>query len=239
MLACDRKALQKQVAIMNESEYVEFYAKRQTQRGDEELRINGKPLFVPRDVFSADPDNSNSTSQMLKHLPDVSGKRVLDIGTGTGVLAIFAAIGGAREVVAVDIDPASVRNARENCESLGISDQVTVLQGDLFEPVSGQFDVVLANVPILDSAWASKGISVEDTLSRFLAGLDDHLAKDGDVLFSFASFGDPQILARAMMHSRRSWRVHREEVFGVEWQLFESCPDTQSFERAVQLADAM
>lgn len=222
---------------MNEAEYVEFFAEHDTQRGDEQLLIAGKPFFVRRDVFSPNPDFSNSTHQMLRHLPDVSGKRVLDIGTGTGVLAILAAIEGAREVVAVDVDLAAVCNAQKNCDSLGMSDRVRVVQGDLFEPVSGKFDVVLANVPILQSTWNAKGISVEHTLCRFLAGLDDHLAANGTALFSFASFGDPETLERAMKLSPRSWRVYRETMFGVEWQLYESGPDAQPAEQASKFVE--
>ena len=219
---------------MNQTEYVEFFAEREAQRGDEEVLIAGKPFFVRHGVFSPNPSFSNSTDQMLRRLPDVDGKRVLDIGTGTGVLAIFAALYGAREVVAVDIDPAAVCNAQQNCDSLGMSDRVKVVQGDLFELVSGRFDVVLANVPIFQSNWEAKGISVEHTLCRFLAGLDDYLAADGTALFSFASFGDPETLERAMKQSHRSWKVHQEEVFGVEWQLYESGPCTQSAERVTQ-----
>ena len=72
---------------------------------------------------------------------------MLDLGTGSGVGAVFAAQ-WAGQVVAVDVNPAAVRCARINVLLHGVEDRVDVLQGDLFEPVAGErFDVILFNPP--------------------------------------------------------------------------------------------
>jgi methylase of polypeptide subunit release factors len=70
-------------------------------------------------MFFSDPEMTNSTSLLLKHLPDVCGKSVLDIGTGTGILAIYAAQHGAARVTAVDVDQDALTNAAENVTSHG------------------------------------------------------------------------------------------------------------------------
>ena len=74
---------------------------------------------------------------------DVAGRSVLDVGTGSGILAIAAAKHGARPVVAVDTDPLAVKAARENAARNAVA--VEVREGSA-EAVDGRFDVVLANL---------------------------------------------------------------------------------------------
>ncbi len=74
------------------------------------------------------------------------GERVLDIGTGTGILAIAAAKLGASEVIAIDIDPIAVRCSNENIARNGVAEVVTSLKGDLLKGVDGSFDIILANI---------------------------------------------------------------------------------------------
>lgn len=76
---------------------------------------------------------------------DLRGKRVLDFGTGTGVLAILAERLGAAEVVAIDNDDWSIENARENVEE-NHCHRITVLKKDAVAELSGPFDVILANI---------------------------------------------------------------------------------------------
>jgi release factor glutamine methyltransferase len=85
-----------------------------------------------------------------------AGARVLDLCTGSGLLAVAAARAGAKEVTAVDISRRAVWTARTNARLRRLP--VTVRRGDLGAPVLGQrFDLVLANppyVPALGAAWA-------------------------------------------------------------------------------------
>ena len=76
-------------------------------------------------------------------------KNVLDLGTGTGALAIWAAQRGVASVVAVDISDAAVRNAKRNVERLGLRSRIDVRLGSGFDSVaeSESFDVILANLP--------------------------------------------------------------------------------------------
>ena len=74
------------------------------------------------------------------------GMRVVDIGTGTGILAIAAALMGAGDVLAIDVDPVAVRVARENIENNGLSNVVRAREGDLLEHVDEAADVVVANI---------------------------------------------------------------------------------------------
>jgi len=72
---------------------------------------------------------------------------MLDLGTGSGILAIVGAKLGARRVVGSDIDPVAVRVARENAELNQVSDRVTFIEGDLLKAhTSGRYDLVVANI---------------------------------------------------------------------------------------------
>ena len=74
------------------------------------------------------------------------GERVLDIGTGSGILAIAALKLGAAAAEGVDIDPMCVRTAGENATRNGVEDRLTVLVGDLSDKASGVYDLITANI---------------------------------------------------------------------------------------------
>jgi ribosomal protein L11 methyltransferase len=104
-----------------------------------------------------------TTWQMLRHVLDmpVRGQRILDMGCGTGVLAIAASKLGAASVVAIDIDPWSAENTRNNLDLNGLKAgaDVTVLQGDAdaLEGFPQTFDGMCANINrnILLGDWSA------------------------------------------------------------------------------------
>jgi release factor glutamine methyltransferase len=76
--------------------------------------------------------------------------RVVDVGTGSGAVALaIAAALPQVEVFATDTSAAAVALARLNAGRLGVSGRVTVCRGDLLEPMTGQADVIVANLPYL------------------------------------------------------------------------------------------
>lgn len=76
----------------------------------------------------------------------VKDKRVLDIGTGSGILAIAAVKLGAAEVIATDVDDVALEAAKFNAELNGVTDRIQFLKSDLLRRVSGTFDIVLSNL---------------------------------------------------------------------------------------------
>ena len=83
---------------------------------------------------------------ILAHKEQIQGKRVLDMGCGTGILSIMAAKAGAKEIVGIDIDEWAFNNAMENMKNNGI-DQVTIRIGDAALLAEEQpFDIILANI---------------------------------------------------------------------------------------------
>ena len=89
-----------------------------------------------------------TTSLCLETLDSMvkGGERVLDIGTGSGILAIAALKLGAAEAEGVDIDPMCVRTSGENAERNGVAEHFTVLVGDLSDKASGKYNIITANI---------------------------------------------------------------------------------------------
>lgn len=125
-------------------------------------RLYVRPIWVDVDatasdvVISLDPGMAfgtgahPSTQLCLEALEDLTqpGARVLDLGSGSGILSIAAAKLGAARVLALDIDPIAVEVAQKNVEQNGVADKVTVQEGSLESVVtsSRRFDLVVVNI---------------------------------------------------------------------------------------------
>ena len=126
------------------------------------------PLKVSKHTLIPRPDTEVLIEQALAHLPaSADGWRVLDLGTGTGAIAL--ALKSERpelQVFAVDRVPEACELARENAQDLQLA--IEIRQGSWFEPVAGErFSLILSNPPYIDAA-------------------DPHL-QEGDVRFEPAS----------------------------------------------------
>lgn len=125
----------------------------------------------------------------------------LDMGTGSGIGAIFSAKRGYR-VVGVDINPEAVRCARINVLLNRVESSVEVRQGDLFTPVSGErFHLVTFNPPYCrgaaDRTYGTRWWGT-DVMERFAADLPDVLAPDGRALVLLSTQGDEEGMLRAL-----------------------------------------
>lgn len=151
---------------------------------------------------------------------DLSGRRVVDVGTGSGILALAAARAGARLVVAVDVNPNAARSAADNAVANGLGDRVAAVCGDLLSAVSpeARFDLVLSNPPffageprdLADRAWHA-GPGFRDILPMF-SQIRERLAPDGRALVVLSSdcdldaihaLVDAAGLSRRVVHDRK------------------------------------
>ena len=94
------------------------------------------------------------------------GEDVIDVGTGSGILAIGAALFGAGSVLAVDIDPDAVRVASENAQHNHVAGIVTVQHGNLLEKTDAVCDICVANI-------------ISDVVISFAAPLVPHIRPGG------------------------------------------------------------
>ena len=129
------------------------------------------------------------------------GERVLDIGTGSGILAIAALKLGAAVAEGVDIDPVAVRTAGENAALNGVADKLTVLVGDLSDKASGKYDIITANIvanAIMALAPAVPGLMADDAV--FIAsGIID--SRKDEVIAALEAAG----LAVLEVKEKRGW----------------------------------
>ena len=108
------------------------------------FRLSVRPtVFQPRFFIS-----SERFAEFIDGL-DLAGKRVLDVGTGTGILALAAARAGAANVVAADINPNAALNAEENARANNLGRRVTGLCSNLLAALAPRplFDVILSSPP--------------------------------------------------------------------------------------------
>ncbi|MBM6717903.1 50S ribosomal protein L11 methyltransferase [Gemmiger formicilis] len=107
-----------------------------------------------RTVITMDPGmafgtGTHETTSLCLEVLDArvrGGERMLDIGTGSGILAIAALKLGAAQAEGVDIDPMCVRTAGENAQRNGVQDRFKVLVGDLSDKASGVYNIITANI---------------------------------------------------------------------------------------------
>lgn len=91
-------------------------------------------------------ETSRSCLAELEQLP-LEGKRVLDLGCGSGILGIYAALRGASQVIGYDIDPLAVENSRENFVLNGVAAACRAEEGSIADiPVEETFDLITANI---------------------------------------------------------------------------------------------
>lgn len=132
-----------------------------------------------RIVLSIDPGaafgtGTHATTSLCLELLEgyVTDKsRVLDIGSGSGILSIGAILLGAEHADGVDIDAAAVKVALENAEINGVSDKTNYIVGDLAEKISGKYNIVCANI-------------VADVIIRLLENVDNYMEKDAVLITS-------------------------------------------------------
>jgi release factor glutamine methyltransferase len=140
-----------------------------------EREFFGLSLKVTSDTLIPRPDTELLVELALQRLPQGQSCRVLDLGTGSGAIAL--AIAHSRpdaEIVAVDASKAALLVARENAERLGISN-VSFLQSDWFSALDGQrFDLIVSNPPYIAAgdAHLSQGDVRFEPMTALTSGVD-------------------------------------------------------------------
>ncbi len=129
---------------------------------------------------------------------DVKGKRVLDFGTGTGVLAILAEMLGAADILAIDNDEWSVTNTLENTER-NKCDKITVMQGSLETAEDYAPELILANIN-------------RHILLQYMPMLYDKLAAGGTLLMSGLLTDDREIIMQAATDAGFKYKNIKEQA---------------------------
>jgi len=137
----------------------------------------GRRFKLNRRVLIPRPETELLVEQALSWLQRVDGGRALDLGTGSGCLAVtLAAERPGVRVLASDIDREALQLARLNASWYGVEERMSFVQADLLSPLRGPFDVICANLPYIPTA-ALAGLEVASREpARALDGGQDGLS---------------------------------------------------------------
>ena len=161
-----------------------------------EFSYEGLGFYVLSDVYEPGED----TFLLAENLDVKTGDRVLDMGTGCGILPVLSALKAAW-VLALDINPRAIKCAKINAERNKVSKKISFICGDLFSPLRRKtiFDLILFNAPYLpaeekprewiDYAWTG-GRNGRRTIDRFLNDLPNYLKHGGRLLLVQSSLSN-------------------------------------------------
>jgi release factor glutamine methyltransferase len=180
------------------------------------FRLTVRPtVFHPRFFIS-----SECFAEFIGRL-DLRGLRVIDVGTGSGILALAAARAGAENVVAADINPNAALNAAENARANGLGDRVTAVCSNLLAALAPKplFDVILSSPPkhageprnLADRGWHA-GPAYRD-ISALFDQASERLKPGGRLYVMVSSDSDLDLLGALIERAGfRARLVHEHSI---------------------------
>ncbi len=183
------------------------------------FRLTVRPtVFHPRYFIS-----SERFAEFIDGL-DLRGKDVIDVGTGTGILALAAARAGAKKVIAADINPNAALNAAENGRANGFGDRVVGLCSNLLSALAPRplFDVILSSPPkhageprsLADRGWHA-GPAYRDVAALFDQSRE-RLKPDGRLYVMVSSDSDLDLFSRRIVEAGFCARLAHEHSIYIE-----------------------
>jgi release factor glutamine methyltransferase len=179
-----------------------------------EAEFFGSPFTVTRDVLIPRPETEHLVEKALSLAANFEKPRVVDVGTGSGAIAVALAhkLPDA-QITAIDISAAALAIARGNAELNGVTERVRFLEGDLLAPVAEEeFEIVVSNPPYVAES-DRKSLSVEvrdyepavalfagrglDIYRRLIPGARDRLVAGGYLALEIG-FGQNTAIARML-----------------------------------------
>ncbi|ELX11791.1 methyltransferase [Janthinobacterium sp. HH01] len=173
------------------------------------FRYLGKEFLVFPNTFWPYTDSQ----PLVRSLRVPTGGSVLDVGTGSGVIAVFACYAGGARVLAVDINPAALKSAQHNAAAHGFGETMEVRYSCLFDGIGNeQFDVITANLPFRnkeahDVVARSQWDTDFRTNTQFFQQVGKYLKPDGRIYFAHSNFGAVKEVRRLAKENGYSMRL--------------------------------
>lgn len=151
---------------------------RRRGKGEPLQYISGEAAFrhivvkTARGVLIPRPETEMLVQCALDHFEDGTEARALEVGTGTGCIALSLAKEAGMRIVATDISDDAIACAKRNATALGLEDKVDIVQCDCVDGVTGEFDLLISNPPYIPTP-------VMKSLDEEVVGFEPHLALDG------------------------------------------------------------
>ena len=205
-----------------------------------EVSFFGLRFKVRRDALIPRPETEELLERALKMASRDRDIRCIDLGTGTGVIAVCLARYLPRaEVSAVDISPEALQLAEENARSNGVEERITFIQSDWFDGVTGRFDLVVSNPPYVDTEELERlspevrlheprvaldgGAAGLERIEALIGGLRERLLPGGGILLEVGHAQAEQV-SRWLTAAGLSEIAVETDVAGVERFVVARCP---------------
>jgi release factor glutamine methyltransferase len=194
------------------------------RRRTTEARVAGFRLTVRPTVFH--PRYFLTSEFFANYLAslDLTGKRVADVGTGSGILALAAARAGAAIVIAIDINPNAAEAAAENAHANGLGKRIVAVGSNLLSALTPRplFDVIVSSPPsfageprnLADRAWHA-GPNYRDISSLFDQARE-RLAFGGCMYVLFSTDSDLDLLGNLISRAGFAARLVAEQSIFIE-----------------------
>jgi methylase of polypeptide subunit release factors len=190
------------------------------------MRFTVRPtVFHPRYFIS-----SERFAEFIGSL-DLRGKQVVDVGTGTGILAIAAARSGSENVIATDINPNAALSVPDNARHNGVGDRVTAVCIDLLSGFAADplFDVIIANPPkhtlephdLADRGW-NAGPNHRDIAALFDQACE-RLKPDGKLYVMLSAHSELSLIEKLIERAGLRFRVIRRYSIVVDAFVLYEC----------------
>ncbi len=180
-----------------------------------EIEYGGFSLVVLPNVYA--PEFFDDSLWFAKQLSDIVGeKSLLEIGTGTGIIALFCAKNGAR-VVATDINPAAIKNARINAIRNNLN--ISVREGNLYEPLKPdeKFDFIFWAHPFNNWELTENDILLRSgidpgykSLRGYIAGAKKYLTENGKLLLGTGDSADLNMINEIAVENNYTMKLLAE-----------------------------
>lgn len=208
--------------------------------GIERLLADCRPFADPRIDLEQYPTPADIAAHVV-HLAGLQGdldRRVIDLGSGTGLLALGTVLAGAREVIGLEYDEAAVQIARENARRLDFAGEVSWIIGDARHAPLCPMDpvTVIANPPFgaVDGQTGADRAFLEKASEIAAISYTLHNAGSADFIDSFAADNSGVITHRYRaefdVHQQFPWHEREREtipvdVFRIDWRSDSAEPD--------------
>lgn len=144
------------------------------------------------------------------------GLKVLDMGCGSGILGISAALQGCN-VTSADLNPLALKLTRKNAEKNNV--KIKTVYTDLFQNVNEEYDLIIFNPPYLPSGevdniqWTG-GLKGNETTIKFIKQAKNHLTPKGTILLMISSRSKPEEVFQELRKQKLQWKeINSEKYF--------------------------
>jgi len=183
-----------------------------------ELEFGEVVIDVEDKVFTPNPQLTYSSSIIIDNFPDVEGKTVADVGSGSGILSVYAGKMGAKYVLATDISRDAIKNTRNNAHKNNLTN-IRVKQTSLLNDVDKKFNYIFANLPIKDEVW---DIDAKLLFEQLLIGLKSKVYDDSKVYIPWGSFAEEERGYLEEQFKVHGWDYNliQKDHLGITWYLY-------------------